>query len=55
MNEVEQLKKKISELEKEIHVLRTNLDIELALRQVAENRLFQWERYIQECVSKANE
>lgn len=53
--EIETLKKKISELEKEIYVLRTNLDIELSLRYVAENRLMQWEKYIQDCVSKANE
>lgn len=53
--EIEALKKRISELEKEIHVLRTNLDIELSLRYVAENRLMQWEKYIQECASKTNE
>lgn len=55
IDETEILKKRILELEKEMRVLRTNLDVESALRYVAEDKLQQWERYIQECMSKANE
>ena len=47
--EVKMLKEKIMALEKEICALRTNLNIELALRYVAEDRLMQFQSEKNNC------